>query len=45
MKFPGDYFNQYWKECMDDGYVIEHQQKEILSKSFAFIKDTVSSQK
>ena len=40
LKFPGDAFNQYWKECMDNGYLSD-QQKKILSNGFAFIKETV----
>ena len=40
-KFPGNDFNQYWKECMEHGYLSERQQKEILSNCFAFTKETV----
>ena len=43
LKFLVDDFNQYWKECMDNGYLSEQQQKEILSNCFAFIKETVRS--
>ena len=41
--FPGHDFNQYWRECIENGYLSERQQKQILENYFAFIKETTKS--